>query len=162
VKEIGDVAWRLLADEGEDALTMRRIADELGVSAPSLYKHIDSKDAIVALIQGRALAEGADAMRRALAKNPHRPRLAAALAYRRWALKHRAQYRVATDRPLLRDRLPDGLEARAAQPTIDLADGDGTLARLMWATAHGIIALELAGRFPPDADLDALWELAFG
>jgi Tetracyclin repressor-like, C-terminal domain len=26
-----------------------------------------------------------------------------------------------------------------------------------WASAHGMIMLELNGRFPPDADLDAAW-----
>lgn len=159
---IADAAWDLVEAEGAEALTMRRIADALGVSAPSLYKHVDSRDAVVALLQARALTEAADAMRRALARHPERPRLAAVLAYRRWALRHPAIYRITTDRPLLRDRLPDGLEARAAEPVIALADGDPEGARLSWATAHGIISLELAGRFPDDADVDALWERAFG
>jgi len=162
VKSIADVAWDLLQAEGADALSMRRIAEELGVSAPSLYKHVDSRDAIVALVQARALTEGADVMRRASARASERPRLAAALAYRRWALRHPAQYRVTNDGPLLRDRLPEGLEDRAVEPVLMLAGGDRDQARVDWATAHGLISLELAGRFPHRADVDVLWERAFG
>ena len=42
----------LLEKEGVDALTMRRLAGELGIRAPSLYKHLPGKEAIrVALIE---------------------------------------------------------------------------------------------------------------
>lgn len=34
---------------------------------------------------------------------------------------------------------------------------DHTRARLAWAAAHGLVSLEIAGRFPPGADLDAAW-----
>lgn len=32
----------------------------------------------------------------------------------------------------------------------------------MWAFAHGMIMPELAGRFPPDADVDAAWRQGLG
>ena len=57
-----------------------------------------------------------------------------------------------TDRPLARERLPAGLEASAAA-----ALGDRDRARAAWAAAHGLAALELAGRFPAGADVDAAW-----
>ena len=61
-----------------------------------------------------------------------------------------------TTRPLPRDRLPEGVEQRAAAPVLQrVADPDR--ARALWAAAHGLVSLELAGRFPPDADLDAAW-----
>ena len=31
-------------------------------------------------------------------------------------------------------------------------------ARAAWALAHGLVMLEINGRFPPDADIDAAWE----
>ena len=62
-----------------------------------------------------------------------------------------------TELPLPRDRLPDGLEARAAAPLVRAA-GDEDRARALWAFAHGMVTLELAGRFPPDADVDAAWQ----
>ena len=64
-----------------------------------------------------------------------------------------------TDRPLPRDLLPEGLEARAAAPLMRAA-GDPDLARAVWAFAHGMVVLELAGRFPPDAELERAWAKA--
>ena len=37
-----DTALRLLDDEGVEALTMRRLASELGVSAMAPYRHVGS------------------------------------------------------------------------------------------------------------------------
>jgi hypothetical protein len=31
-------------------------------------------------------------------------------------------------------------------------------ARAAWGMAHGLVMLELNGRFPPDADVDAAWK----
>ncbi len=58
--------------------------------------------------------------------------------------------------PLPRERLRPGVEARAAAPIVQ-AVGDPDLARAVWAFAHGMVILELDGRFPADADLDAAW-----
>ena len=44
-REIIDAAFAILDDEGADALTMRRLADDLGMRAPSLYKHVPDKAA---------------------------------------------------------------------------------------------------------------------
>jgi AcrR family transcriptional regulator len=41
-EEILDVAESLLESEGAEALTMRRVAQEMGIRAPSLYKHVPS------------------------------------------------------------------------------------------------------------------------
>ncbi|MEU3601722.1 TetR/AcrR family transcriptional regulator C-terminal domain-containing protein [Streptomyces sp. NPDC006798] len=46
---IATAAVALLDEEGIDRLTMRRLADRLGVMAPSLYWHIDTKDNVVDL-----------------------------------------------------------------------------------------------------------------
>jgi hypothetical protein len=62
-----------------------------------------------------------------------------------------------TNRPLERDRLPEGVEAAAAAPILKACGGDPNRARAAWAFAHGMASLELANRFPPDADLDAAW-----
>jgi hypothetical protein len=62
-----------------------------------------------------------------------------------------------TNRPLERDRLPEGVEAGAAAPILEACGGDADLARAAWAFAHGMTSLELADRFPPGADLDAAW-----
>jgi AcrR family transcriptional regulator len=152
--EILDVAERLLTTEGPAALTMRRVADEMGIRAPSLYKHVRSKEDIEAGLQERALVS----MAKALAPAGDLPALAA--AYRSWALSHPQLYAVATNGPLHRDRLSPGVEAAAAAPVVAAAGGDEHRARALWALAHGLVTLELAGRFPPDADLDQTWAAA--
>lgn len=42
-----DVAWRIIDAEGADALSMRRLARDLGVKGPSLYHHFASKSEIL-------------------------------------------------------------------------------------------------------------------
>jgi AcrR family transcriptional regulator len=154
--EIVSVAGRLLDAHGPEAVTMRAIATEMGIRAPSLYKHIaDKRELEVALIAD-ALAAVADVYGAAVAGSPQ-PLADLARAYRAWAVDHPHRYRLMTERPLPRAELPPGLEARAAAPVIAACGGDPDRARATWAFAHGMVMLELADRFPPDADLDAAW-----
>jgi AcrR family transcriptional regulator len=152
--EVLAAAEALLEAEGAEALTMRRLGAALGMQAPSLYKHVRSKDDIEAGLQERALRGLAEA----LTTGGDLPALAQ--AYRGWALDHPRLYELATGRPLRRDRLAEGVEAAAAAPIVAAAGGDEHTARALWALAHGLVTLELAGRFPPDADLDATWRAA--
>ena len=155
-REIVGVARELLEAEGPDGISMRRIADRLGIKAPSIYKHLPDKQALEAALISAGFAEWAavseDAVQRA-----GDPVQALARAYRDYATRHPHLYRLMTERPLARDRLEPGVEDRAARPIVE-AVGDPDGARAMWAFAHGMTILELNGRFPPDADLDAAWE----
>ena len=100
--------------------------------------------------------ESAAAFEAALATQPRSQIEALGAAYREYARAHPHIYRLMTDRPLLRERLPVGLEYRAAAP---LAQAMGSVAgaRAAWALAHGLVILEINGRFPADADIDAAW-----
>ncbi len=49
---------RLLDAEGLDALSMRRIAEELGTGAASLYWHVGSKDGLLDLVFDEIIGEG--------------------------------------------------------------------------------------------------------
>lgn len=53
--EIADAALALLDAEGLDAVSFRRVAGELGVSHMTLYSYLDSKDALLDAMVGRAL-----------------------------------------------------------------------------------------------------------
>ena len=152
--EVVDAAERLLEAEGPAVLTMRRVADELGMRAPSLYKHVAGKDAIVTALQARALQAQAGA----LADGEDLTALAA--SYRTWALAHPRLYELISRYPLDRDSLPPGLEDAAAEPLLRAVGGDRARARALWGLAHGLVDLELAGRFPADADIDAAWSAA--
>jgi AcrR family transcriptional regulator len=153
-REVLDTARCLLDEEGVEALTLGRIARELGIKTPSLYKHFTGKRQLEALLIADGLRMHAEALD---GTGPDLESIAA--AYRSFALEHPQLYRLMTDRPLPRDELPDGLEARAAAPLLR-ALRDPDLARAAWAYAHGMVQLELAGRFPADADLGAAWSKA--
>jgi AcrR family transcriptional regulator len=150
-EQILDVAEAILEEEGGDALTMRRLAEELAIKAPSLYKHFADKAAIETALIARAF-ERVDALFAAAGAD-----LAdIAVAYRRFAMTNPHLYRLMTERPLRRDLLPAGLEDRVAAH-VWRATGEEHSARAAWAFAHGMCHLELAGRFPPDADLEEAW-----
>jgi len=144
-------ARALLDEEGPGGLTMRAVATRVGIRAPSLYVHFASKEVLEAAIAADAFKELGAAM--SDAPDLH----ALGRAYRAHARAHPHLYRLVNDRALARHLLPAGLEARTADPLVRLAGGDGDLARAIWAFAHGMVMLELAGRFPPGADLDAAW-----
>ncbi|MGE5225702.1 MAG: TetR/AcrR family transcriptional regulator [Planctomycetaceae bacterium] len=160
--QIVEAARAILEQDGREALTMRRVADRLGIRAPSLYKHVASKEELEALLIAEALRGLGTALHGVLDGLPsragRRPALAAiAEVYRSWALAHPHLYRLSTEGELPRALLPEGLEAWTAEPLVHVAGGQ-THARAAWAFAHGMTVLELDGRFPPDADLDAAWE----
>jgi AcrR family transcriptional regulator len=54
---IVETALRLLDRDGLDALSMRRVADELGTGAASLYWHVADKDELLDLIFDRVIGE---------------------------------------------------------------------------------------------------------
>jgi AcrR family transcriptional regulator len=155
-REIAAAARALLDEEGADALTMRRVADRLGIQAPSIYKHFAGKEELEAAVISQGFAESAGVFEEAVAGSAD-PLGTLASAYRGFALERPHLYRLMTERPLRRDLLDPGVEERAARPLVEAAGGDEALARAAWAFAHGMTILELNGRFPPGADLDAAW-----
>lgn len=155
-REIVAAARELLEAEGPGALTMRALAERLGIRAPSLYAHFAGKEGLEAAIAATSFEEAGAAMAGA------RDLASLGRAYRTFALAHPDVYRMVNDRPLPRALLPEGLEARTAGPLLALCGGDGDVARAAWAFAHGMVMLELAGRFPEGADLDAAWAAGMG
>jgi AcrR family transcriptional regulator len=164
--EVVAAARRLLEEEGAGALTMRRLAEQLGIKAPSLYKHLPDKAALEAAIIATGLEEAAVRFEQAVdsattggdaAGGGSAAISALAAAYREFALAHPHLYRLMHNGPLPRQHLPAGVEDRAAAPVMRVA-GSRARARALWAFAHGMVMLELDQRFLPDADLDAAWE----
>jgi AcrR family transcriptional regulator len=69
-EEVVAAARRLLEEEGPGALTMRRLAERLGIKAPSLYKHLADKTALQAAIIATGLEEAAAKFEAAVAAAP--------------------------------------------------------------------------------------------
>jgi AcrR family transcriptional regulator len=156
-RQILAAARKLLESEGPDALSMRNLADRLGMRAPSLYKHFPSKEALEGALISQGFAEQAQLFEAALETSGD-PIVAMAEAYRSYARRHPHLYRLMYDRSLNRSLLTPGSEQSAALPVIRAAGDDLVLARAIWAFAHGMTTLELSDRFPDDADLDAVWQ----
>jgi AcrR family transcriptional regulator len=64
-REILDAAWEIARQEGLSAVTLRELAGRIGMRAPSLYSHFDSKNSIYDAMFAQAwgeLCEVLDAM----------------------------------------------------------------------------------------------------
>lgn len=157
-EQIVAAAMELLEADGPEGLTMRAVAARVGIKAPSLYKHFPDKDDLESVLVSEGFQEMAEVFSTAT-RDAADPLAALAIAYRSWAKDHPHLYRLLTHKPIRRDKLPPGVEAAAALPIVQAVGGDADLARAAWALAHGLTALELAGRFPPDADVDAAWQV---
>jgi AcrR family transcriptional regulator len=155
---IVSAARRILEDDGVDALTMRRLASEVGIRAPSLYRHFPTKRSVEAAIIEVGMDELGRILHAALSgASPGREVRAVLDAYRSAALASPALYRLATAGPLPREDLSHGLEDWAGQPFL-LATGDPWRAQALFAFAHGMVILELDDRFPEGSDLSRTWE----
>jgi AcrR family transcriptional regulator len=157
-REIIDTAFAILDDEGAEALTMRRLGDGVGMRAPSLYKHLPDKAHLeAALIEDIFFAVG-DILHDALANPGDRGAVRSVLAtYRAHALEQPNRYRLATSGRLRRDLLPECLEEWAGQPFF-FAAGDPYRSQALWSFAHGMVILEIDGRYPDGSDLDRTWQ----
>jgi AcrR family transcriptional regulator len=165
LEAIVEAGRTILDAEGIDALTMQRVAAAVGVRAPSLYKRVRDRDALVRLIAQDVVADLGTALDEAAVTGDPRSDLhAIADAFRAWAHRHPGGFE------LLFSRLPDAwrLEPEAGSSALDamfrtvtvLVDADHVLeaARTVVAWSCGFVSMELAGGFRLGGDVDA----AFG
>jgi AcrR family transcriptional regulator len=157
-RDLVAAAFAILDADGREALTMRRLADDVGMRAPSLYKHVRDKAVLEAALIEDVMFEMGDVLHAALAKPGRQGVVASVLAaYREHSLVHPNRYRLATSGPLRRDLLPECLEEWAGQPFF-LAAGDPYRSQALWSFAHGMVILEIDGRYPEGSDLDRTWK----
>ena len=149
-EEILACARELVESEGPEALTMRRLADRLGIQAPSLYKHVREKRELEAILAALAVEELGNALAGAADIG------ALSRRYRAWAVRHAHLYRLATERRLPPAAAPEALESPVVSRFVT-GLGDEDRARAAWALVHGLVELELAGRLPAGAELEAAW-----
>ena len=170
-------AARLLEEGGLDALTMQAVAAEVGVRAPSLYKRIRDRAALVRAVQDAAAAELGAVLSKAVGgKDPRADLIAMADAFRAFAHRRSGVY------GLLFAALPDEMRVSpeanqaAVAPVLTaltaLVVGRGQAgptgaqrrigepleaARLFVAFAHGFVSMELAGAFRLGGDVERAW-----
>ena len=156
-RQIVATARQLLEEEGLESFSMRKLADRLGVRAPVIYKYFASKSALVAALISVGFEEQG-ALFESVLDSPDHALTAMAALYRAYGRDNPNLYRLMYDRDLDRSLLLPGSEERAVIPVVQAAGGDRDLARAAFAFGHGMIILELNGRFPAGADLDAAWQ----
>ena len=130
--QIVEAARRILEDQGPEALSMRNVAAENGIRAPSLYEHIADKRALESAIIAAGLSEQGAALAEALGSSAD-PLTEMTAAWRRWALVHPHVYRLIYVRDLDRD-----------DPAV--AAGERSAAEPMWALCGGASRAPTIGR----------------
>jgi AcrR family transcriptional regulator len=74
--EILEAAWELAQEQGLAEFTLRDLAERVGMRAPSLYTHFESKHAIYDAMFGQAWSDFEQIALAELAELPHAPRAA--------------------------------------------------------------------------------------
>ena len=148
-----DVAEKLFAAHGPDGVTMREMADALGVSSMTPYRYFKDKDAILAAVRTRAFKQFAAAM-----ESARLSKTGPGNAYVEFALAHPAAYRLMFD--VSQPTFADYPELVAAMERARLTMGGGLrelaaagrfagdvelAAYVFWSAMHGAVMLELAG-----------------
>ena len=165
-----EVAAGIADADGLEAVTLARVAADLGVRAPSLYNHVDGRDALVRGIALRALGELTDALRRAATGRAGADALAAvARAQLAYAREHPGRYAATVAAPAPGDAEHEAAaEEAVAVLTAALAglelEGDDRIhaIRALRSAVHGFAAIEAAGGFALAVDRDASFAWLLG
>jgi AcrR family transcriptional regulator len=154
---------RLLEERGPHALTMREVADAVGVRTPSLYKRVRDRSDLLRLIVDDVAGEltaAADAAARS--GDPAADLRAMLTGYRGFARAHPAAYALM----YAQQQAPGATErsertsATLLRLVTELAGPRHALpaARMIVAWANGFITMELAGAFRLGGDLEQAWD----
>lgn len=161
-------ARALLEREGADEVSMRRVADAVGITPMAIYRHFANREALLKAVADAAFLEVAQEW----SARARHPDLMQALRhsmenYLDYALRHphMFDYNFLVARDGAR-RFPEDFRARCS-PTLNvvadmlteamrqglLRENDPwDIAMTLWAQAHGLIALYRAGRFSYDEE----------
>ncbi len=161
--ELLDAATRLLERDGRDAvLTLRAVAREAGVAAPSVYGHFADLDELVVALVGHHLDRLGTLVERAARRAGEDPAAqvrAAGHAYVRWGLMHPGPYTVVFEGRALRQLTIEQERAMTAgsglfDAVVTLMSGLPADARVvrdpvlsavaLWSALHGVVALRLS------------------
>jgi AcrR family transcriptional regulator len=152
-----DAALAILAVAGPHGLTLREVAQKVGVTPPAMYHHFKDKEALLAAVAEEGFVELFDTMTKArdeaTSKGASRLR-AMSRGYVRFAVAHPAHFRVMFDKLIDYHAYPS-LHAAADRAFAALLEaiaegqksgvvrrGDPTeLALLAWSTVHGLAIL---------------------
>ncbi|MDP9117841.1 MAG: TetR/AcrR family transcriptional regulator [Actinomycetota bacterium] len=156
-----------------DDVSIRAVADAVGVTAPSIYLHFADKNELLGAVVSEVFTEldaamlsaGADAV------TPMQRLRSYGLAYIRFAIEHPEQYRIATMDPCPTPGVDEVLASSAfvhfnatvvecIDAGIFVGDDPLPITLDLWAAAHGVASLMIAKPFLPWGDVDAVADRA--
>lgn len=99
--EIVAAAWDQAAQVGVGQISLRRLAEDVGMKAPSLYEYFPSKLALYDALFASAASEYRETTRRLLAESsPERALFDIGAAFLRFAVESPAKYQLVFQRPV--------------------------------------------------------------
>ncbi len=153
-------ASRLLDEGGQEAVTLRAVAEQVGVSHNAPYRHFSGRDALLGAVAERdfAMLRQAFSDQKAANEDAEAALRGSAAAFITYGIAHKARYRLLFSDP----QLPSNASMKDAAfgsftafsdivawcqrggvlPNIDTVDLTG----LIYAALHGAIDLEIGGR----------------
>lgn len=148
--EIVEAAAHLLEEGGPGAVTMQAVAQAVGVKAPSLYKRVRDRDALLGLVGEAAAVDLTGRLEAASGRLD-----GALLAFRRFGRERPEAFRLLFTSIVDADRLA-ATSAPVLRATEAAVGPEHALdaARLLTAWATGFVTMELAGAFRLGGDLD--------
>ncbi len=163
--EIVAAGRELFESEGLPGLTMKRVAEKVGVRAPSLYKHVANRGDLVRLIAEDVVTELHDRLDTAVGgEDPRSDVNAMAHTFRSFVHENPAAYQLIFQ-PLPEEWRPNpDLLAAATSIVIHTAsrlvgeDRALEAARTITSWAHGFVSMELAGVFRMGGDIDRAFD----
>ncbi|EUA11351.1 bacterial regulatory s, tetR family protein [Mycobacterium kansasii 732] len=169
-REILDAATELLLETGQArAVSIRSVAQRVGVTPPSIYLHFEDKDALLDAVCARYLARLDAEMDRVAIGQPSTVDVlrVQGLAYVRFALQTPQLYRLATmgewrlgsDVDIALDSSAFKHMRASVQALMDegvyRTDDPTMIALELWTAAHGVAALLITKPHLPFGDVEA-------
>jgi AcrR family transcriptional regulator len=143
--QIVEAARDLAESDGWRAVTMRRLAGQLGVTQPVLYSVFASRQALIDAVALNGFRDIAAALHAADAAP-----LARMHAYLDFAAAHPRVYEAMFSLPsglaFATDDTPQPLRQAFSGIQDVFPDADGTQAEVAWSTLHGLSTLQASGR----------------
>jgi AcrR family transcriptional regulator len=164
-------AETIVEQDGPEALSVRRVANDVGTTTRAVYSLFDSKGGLIAALAAHGFdLLGADVQRLPVSAVPQRDLVEAGLMFRRFATRHPSLFRIAFQAnpsplrtaPAVRlaaGSALDALKSRVARVRdAGLLNGYTTdeAALHFHAVCEGLAALELRGTFPADT-AERIW-----
>ncbi|GAB3595484.1 TetR/AcrR family transcriptional regulator [Microbacterium tumbae] len=144
----------ILEESGPAGLTMQAVANRVGVRAPSLYKRVKDREALLAAVAESGID---DLTRRFELDGDDLEQLA--LAYRRFAREHPETFRLIFTTAAPHDALQRS-SAPLLRVVMRITGEEEALdaARLFTAWATGFLQMELSGAFRLGGDVDRAFD----